>query len=80
MKIEKATAGSGTKMEAKRNIVASIEFAVRASLTEERCGGHECIRFPQVHKQPRNQSYKPDTCNHGGRCTSSGLVRLAHIG
>jgi hypothetical protein len=34
MKIEKATAGSGTT-EAKRNIVASIEFAVRASLHEE---------------------------------------------
>jgi|SRR5579864_1588823 len=35
MKIEKATAGSGTANEAKRNIVASIEFAVRASLHEE---------------------------------------------
>ena len=35
MKIEKATAGSGTTNEAKRNIVASIEFAVRASLHEE---------------------------------------------
>ena len=35
MKIEKATAGSGTKMEAKKNIVASIEFAVRASLHEQ---------------------------------------------
>src|SRR4029077_7430224 len=34
MKIKKATAGSGTT-EAKRNIVASIEFAVRASLHEE---------------------------------------------
>ena len=34
MKIEKATAGSETT-EAKRNIVASIEFAVRASLHEE---------------------------------------------
>ena len=29
MKIEKATAGSGTTNEAKRNIVASIEFAVQ---------------------------------------------------
>lgn len=35
MKIEKATAGSGTTNEAKKNIVASIEFAVRASLHEE---------------------------------------------
>ena len=35
MKIEKATAGSRTTDEAKRNIVASIEFAVRASLHEE---------------------------------------------
>jgi hypothetical protein len=35
MKIEKATACSETKNEAKRNIVASIEFAVRASLHEE---------------------------------------------
>ena len=35
MKIEKATAGSRTTNEAKRNIVASIEFAVRASLHEE---------------------------------------------
>src|SRR5437667_12072664 len=35
MKIEKATAGSGTTNEAKRNILASIEFAVRASLHEE---------------------------------------------
>src|SRR5437870_4349444 len=34
MKIEKATAGSETT-EAKRNVVASIEFAVRASLHEE---------------------------------------------
>jgi hypothetical protein len=34
MKIEKATAGSGTKTEAKRSILASIEFAVRASLRE----------------------------------------------
>jgi hypothetical protein len=34
MKIEKATAGSGTT-EDKRNIVASIEFGVRASLHEE---------------------------------------------
>jgi hypothetical protein len=34
MKIEKATGRSGTN-EAKRNIVASIEFAVRASLHEE---------------------------------------------
>jgi len=34
MKIEKATAGSETT-EAKRNIVAIIEFAVRASLHEE---------------------------------------------
>ena len=33
MKIEKATAGSETI--AKRNILASIEFAVRASLHEE---------------------------------------------
>lgn len=35
MKIEKATACSGTTNEAKRKIVASIEFAVRASLHEE---------------------------------------------
>jgi hypothetical protein len=35
MKIEKATAGSGTTNEARRSIVASIEFAVRASLHEE---------------------------------------------
>ena len=35
MKIEKAIACSGTTNEAKRNIVASIEFAVRASLHEE---------------------------------------------
>jgi predicted GNAT family acetyltransferase len=35
MKIEKATAGSRTTNEAKRSIVASIEFAVRASLREE---------------------------------------------
>jgi hypothetical protein len=35
MKIEKGTAGSGTTKEASRNIVASIEFAVRASLHEE---------------------------------------------
>jgi len=35
MKIEKTTAGSGTTNEAKRSIVASIEFAVRASLHEE---------------------------------------------
>jgi hypothetical protein len=35
MKIEKATAGSGTTNEAKKNIVASIEFAVRASLHEQ---------------------------------------------
>jgi GNAT superfamily N-acetyltransferase len=35
MKIEKATAGSGTTDEAKKSIVASIEFAVRASLHEE---------------------------------------------
>ena len=35
MKIEKATACSGTTNEAKRNIAASIEFAVRASLHED---------------------------------------------
>jgi GNAT superfamily N-acetyltransferase len=35
MKIEKATAGLGATNEAKRNILASIEFAVRASLHEE---------------------------------------------
>ena len=35
MKIEKATAGSGTTNEAKRKIVASIEFAVQASLHED---------------------------------------------
>ena len=35
MKIEKATACSETTNEAKRNIVASIEFAVRASLHEQ---------------------------------------------
>ncbi len=35
MKIEKATAGLEATNEAKRNIVASIEFAVRASLHEE---------------------------------------------
>ena len=35
MKIERGTAGSGTKMEAKKNIVASIEFAVRASLHQQ---------------------------------------------
>jgi hypothetical protein len=35
MKIEKATAGSGTTHEALKNIVASIEFAVRASLHEQ---------------------------------------------
>jgi hypothetical protein len=34
MKIEKATAGSGTTNQAGKNIVASIEFAVRASLHE----------------------------------------------
>jgi len=34
-KIEKATAGSGTTNEAKKKIVASIEFAVRASLHEQ---------------------------------------------
>jgi len=32
MKIEKATDGSGTTKKAERNVVASIEFAVRASL------------------------------------------------
>jgi hypothetical protein len=35
MKTEKATAGSGTTPEAKKNMVASIEFAVRASLHEQ---------------------------------------------
>ena len=35
MNIEKPTAGSGTTNEAKRNILASIEFAVRTSLHEE---------------------------------------------
>jgi hypothetical protein len=35
MKIEKANTGSRTTNEARRNIVASIEFAVRASLHEE---------------------------------------------
>jgi hypothetical protein len=35
MKIGKAAAGSGTTNEAKKNIVASIEFAVRASLHEQ---------------------------------------------
>ena len=35
MKIEKAAAGSGTTKEAKENMVASIEFAVRASLHEQ---------------------------------------------
>lgn len=35
MKIEKAAAGSGTTDEAKRNILASIELAVRASLHKE---------------------------------------------
>jgi hypothetical protein len=35
MKIEKATAGLGATIEAKRNILASVEFAVRASLHEE---------------------------------------------
>ena len=35
MKIEKGTAGSGTTNEAKKKIVASIEFAVRASLHEQ---------------------------------------------
>jgi hypothetical protein len=35
MKIEKATAGLGATNKAKRNIPASIEFAVRASLHEE---------------------------------------------
>ena len=35
MKIEKATAALGRTNEAKRNIPASIEFAVRASLREE---------------------------------------------
>jgi len=35
MRIEKATASLGATNEAKRNILASIEFAVRASLREE---------------------------------------------
>ncbi|MGC2473805.1 MAG: hypothetical protein WA485_05675 [Candidatus Sulfotelmatobacter sp.] len=35
MKIEKATAGLGATNEAKRNILARIEFAVRASLHQE---------------------------------------------
>ncbi len=35
MKIGKATAGSGTMNEAKKKVVANIEFAVRASLHEE---------------------------------------------
>jgi hypothetical protein len=35
MKIEKAAAGSGTTNEPRRNEIASIEFAVRASLHEE---------------------------------------------
>jgi hypothetical protein len=35
MKIEKATAGSGTTNEPKKNIVASIEFTLRASLHEQ---------------------------------------------
>jgi hypothetical protein len=35
MKIEKATAGLGATNQAKRNMLASIEFAVRASLHEE---------------------------------------------
>jgi hypothetical protein len=35
MKIKKTTAGLGRTDESKRNIVASIEFAVRASLHEE---------------------------------------------
>ena len=35
MNTEKATAGSGTTHEAKKNMVASIEFAVRASLHEQ---------------------------------------------
>ena len=35
MKIKKTTAGFGRTNESKRNIVASIEFAVRASLHEE---------------------------------------------
>jgi hypothetical protein len=35
MKIEKATAGLGATNEAKRNVLASIEFAIRASLHEE---------------------------------------------
>jgi hypothetical protein len=35
MRIEKATAGLGATNGAKRNILASIEFAVRASLHEE---------------------------------------------
>ena len=35
MKIEKATAGPGTTNEAKRKIVASIEFAVEASLHKD---------------------------------------------
>jgi hypothetical protein len=39
MKIEKATAGLGTTNEAKRNILASIEFSVRASLHKEYVDG-----------------------------------------
>jgi hypothetical protein len=35
MKIEKATAGSEATNEAKKNIIASIEFGVRASLHEQ---------------------------------------------
>jgi hypothetical protein len=35
MKIEKATDGSGTTKKAKRNVVANIEFAVRASLHKQ---------------------------------------------
>jgi hypothetical protein len=43
MKIEKGTAGLGTTNGARRNIVASIEFAVRASLREK------CVDADFVH-------------------------------
>ena len=39
MKIEKTTSGPGTTKEGKKDIAASIEFAVRASLHEEYVDG-----------------------------------------
>jgi hypothetical protein len=68
MKIERANTLSGTTNEAKRNTVASIEFAVRASLHKE----YADADF--VHSILGKIPYRPEENNQLRRSASVTLV------